>query len=103
MDPNIASEIAKAAAAMKTSRKPNRAYVTFLAGNGDYVNGVVGLAKGLKEGEERLSAGSRRRSTAVYSHGLLLREDMEPHSSNTGSATASSARPRSLPSTSTAA
>ncbi|XXG84594.1 hypothetical protein AAC387_Pa10g2082 [Persea americana] len=27
---------------------PSRAYVTFLAGNGDYVKGVVGLAKGLR-------------------------------------------------------
>ena len=28
---------------------PNRAYVTFLAGDGDYVKGVVGLAKGLRK------------------------------------------------------
>jgi inositol 3-alpha-galactosyltransferase len=28
-----------------------RAYVTFLAGNGDYVKGVVGLAKGLRKAE----------------------------------------------------
>ncbi|KAK4406901.1 Galactinol synthase 1 [Sesamum angolense] len=28
---------------------PNRAYVTFLAGNRDYVKGVVGLAKGLRK------------------------------------------------------
>jgi inositol 3-alpha-galactosyltransferase len=27
----------------------NKAYVTFLAGNGDYVKGVVGLAKGLRK------------------------------------------------------
>ena len=27
----------------------NRAFVTFLAGNGDYVKGVVGLAKGLRK------------------------------------------------------
>lgn len=27
----------------------SRAYVTFLAGNGDYVKGVVGLAKGLRK------------------------------------------------------
>ncbi|KAK8711470.1 hypothetical protein V6N13_146752 [Hibiscus sabdariffa] len=27
----------------------NRAYITFLAGNGDYVKGVVGLAKGLRK------------------------------------------------------
>ncbi|KAK4261322.1 hypothetical protein QN277_004335 [Acacia crassicarpa] len=37
-----------------TDTKPNkeslkRAYVTFLAGNGDYVKGVVGLAKGLRK------------------------------------------------------
>jgi len=33
------------------SKKPQkeRAYVTFLAGNGDYVKGVVGLAKGLRK------------------------------------------------------
>lgn len=29
--------------------RPTRAYVTFLAGNGDYVKGVVGLAKGLRK------------------------------------------------------
>ncbi|XP_059643642.1 galactinol synthase 1 isoform X2 [Cornus florida] len=29
--------------------KKNRAYVTFLAGKGDYVKGVVGLAKGLRK------------------------------------------------------
>ena len=29
--------------------KTKRAYVTFLAGNGDYVKGVVGLAKGLRK------------------------------------------------------
>ncbi|KAL3538312.1 hypothetical protein ACH5RR_001678 [Cinchona calisaya] len=28
---------------------PNRAYVTFLAGDGDYVKGAVGLAKGLRK------------------------------------------------------
>ncbi|PKI44535.1 hypothetical protein CRG98_035073 [Punica granatum] len=28
---------------------PSRAYVTFLAGNGDYVKGVVGLMKGLRK------------------------------------------------------
>ena len=32
-----------------TNTTPNRAYVTFLAGNGDYVKGVVGLAKGLRK------------------------------------------------------
>lgn len=31
------------------SGSSKRAYVTFLAGNGDYVKGVVGLAKGLRK------------------------------------------------------
>ncbi|XWS53472.1 hypothetical protein CRYUN_Cryun10bG0004100 [Craigia yunnanensis] len=34
-----------------TLEVPKRAYVTFLAGNGDYVKGVVGLAKGLRKAE----------------------------------------------------
>lgn len=41
---------------VQTSTKPvtgftklKRAYVTFLAGNGDYVKGVIGLAKGLRK------------------------------------------------------
>ncbi|KAK6143834.1 hypothetical protein DH2020_024182 [Rehmannia glutinosa] len=33
----------------KAGSLPSRAYVTFLAGNGDYVKGVVGLAKGLRK------------------------------------------------------
>ncbi|KAK9202004.1 hypothetical protein WN944_017213 [Citrus x changshan-huyou] len=33
----------------KPASLPGRAYVTFLAGNGDYVKGVVGLAKGLRQ------------------------------------------------------
>lgn len=32
-----------------TARSSSRAFVTFLAGNGDYVKGVVGLAKGLRK------------------------------------------------------
>ncbi|KAL2513948.1 Galactinol synthase 2 [Forsythia ovata] len=32
-----------------TRNLPGRAYVTFLAGDGDYVKGVVGLAKGLRK------------------------------------------------------
>lgn len=32
-----------------TTGYSKRAYVTFLAGNGDYVKGVVGLAKGLRK------------------------------------------------------
>ncbi|KAA8549048.1 hypothetical protein F0562_000732 [Nyssa sinensis] len=34
---------------MEHASSPSRAYVTFLAGNGDYVKGVVGLAKGLRK------------------------------------------------------
>ncbi|KAG8372832.1 hypothetical protein BUALT_Bualt12G0108000 [Buddleja alternifolia] len=33
--------------------KGKRAYVTFLAGNGDYVKGVVGLAKGLRKAKSK--------------------------------------------------
>ncbi|XP_061371949.1 galactinol synthase 2-like [Gastrolobium bilobum] len=33
----------------KTASRSDRAFVTFLAGNGDYVKGVVGLAKGLRK------------------------------------------------------
>ncbi|BAT95145.1 hypothetical protein LR48_Vigan02g159200 [Vigna angularis] len=33
----------------KSAEGVDRAYVTFLAGNGDYVKGVVGLAKGLRK------------------------------------------------------
>lgn len=35
--------------AIKPVSRPSRAYVTFLAGNGDYVKGVVGLIKGLRK------------------------------------------------------
>ncbi|XP_057782277.1 galactinol synthase 1-like [Salvia miltiorrhiza] len=35
--------------AAKPAAVASRAYVTFLAGNGDYVKGVVGLAKGLRK------------------------------------------------------
>ncbi|XP_022895702.1 galactinol synthase 2-like [Olea europaea var. sylvestris] len=34
---------------VKAASLSSRAYVTFLAGNGDYVKGVVGLAKGLRK------------------------------------------------------
>lgn len=34
---------------VKPSIRNDRAYVTFLAGNGDYVKGVVGLVKGLRK------------------------------------------------------
>eukprot|EP00262_Sarcandra_glabra_P011614 TRINITY_DN2825_c0_g1_i1.p1 TRINITY_DN2825_c0_g1~~TRINITY_DN2825_c0_g1_i1.p1 ORF type:complete len:359 (-),score=27.29 TRINITY_DN2825_c0_g1_i1:255-1235(-) len=39
----------KTAGLTKTGGFPARAYVTFLAGDGDYVKGVVGLAKGLRK------------------------------------------------------
>lgn len=51
----MAPELTQTAAAKSTVTitKPiqgsDRAYVTFLAGNGDYVKGVVGLAKGLRK------------------------------------------------------
>lgn len=35
--------------AIESTDAPKRAYVTFLAGNGDYWKGVVGLAKGLRK------------------------------------------------------
>ncbi|XVF41731.1 hypothetical protein PTKIN_Ptkin01aG0303500 [Pterospermum kingtungense] len=38
-----------AIALAKAPSPPKRAYATFLAGNGDYVMGVVGLAKGLRK------------------------------------------------------
>ena len=34
---------------LKANTLPRRAYVTFLAGNGDYWKGVVALAKGLRK------------------------------------------------------
>ncbi|KAL1350881.1 hypothetical protein HN51_014860 [Arachis hypogaea] len=40
---------ASAFTARTASTLPRRAYVTFLAGNGDYVKGVVGLVKGLRK------------------------------------------------------
>ena len=40
---------AKPTGLAKAGSMPNRAFVTFLAGNGDYVKGVVGLAKGLRK------------------------------------------------------
>ncbi|KAL2468694.1 Galactinol synthase 2 [Forsythia ovata] len=49
---NAAVNRAEAAAGgglAKAGSLPSRAYVTFLAGNGDYVKGVVGLAKGLRK------------------------------------------------------
>lgn len=40
-----------AADAVNVKVLPRRAYVTFLAGKGDYVKGVAGLAKGLRKGK----------------------------------------------------
>ncbi|KAF8042506.1 hypothetical protein BT93_A0977 [Corymbia citriodora subsp. variegata] len=37
----------------KPGNQPSYAYVTFLAGNGDYVKGVVGLAKGLRKAKSK--------------------------------------------------
>ncbi|XP_065859811.1 galactinol synthase 2-like isoform X2 [Euphorbia lathyris] len=43
------STLKSAALITKPPTLPSRAYVTFLAGNGDYIKGVVGLAKGLRK------------------------------------------------------
>lgn len=40
---------AVAALAKPAAGSPSRAFVTFLAGDGDYVKGAVGLAKGLRK------------------------------------------------------
>lgn len=49
----MAPQIMKSKGTAVFSKSPaglsRRAYVTFLAGNGDYVKGVVGLAKGLRK------------------------------------------------------
>lgn len=45
----LANNKASGSVAGRTFTRLNRAYVTFLAGNGDYVKGVVGLAKGLRK------------------------------------------------------
>ena len=46
MAPNITTN---ATASTKPVSMPSKAYDAFLAGNGDYVKGVVGLAKGLRK------------------------------------------------------
>jgi inositol 3-alpha-galactosyltransferase len=46
MGPNMSALSKQQAAA--AAMAPKRAYVTFLAGDGDYWKGVVGLAKGLR-------------------------------------------------------
>ena len=52
----MASTVVKGAAVAKEAA----AYVTFLAGSGDYWKGVVGLAKGLPRRQVGLPAGGRR-------------------------------------------
>ncbi|GLT31802.1 hypothetical protein SLA2020_065110 [Shorea laevis] len=49
MAPNITTTKTTVTSLAKGASLPRRAYVTFLAGNGDYVKGVVGLAKGLRK------------------------------------------------------
>ncbi|KAJ4956141.1 hypothetical protein NE237_012924 [Protea cynaroides] len=49
MAPKIVSNTVLNAAFAKPASPPSRAYLTFLAGNGDYIKGVVGLAKGLRK------------------------------------------------------
>lgn len=50
MAPELVPTVSKSGAGFtKPATLPKRAYVTFLAGNGDYVKGVVGLAKGLRK------------------------------------------------------
>ncbi|XP_010276500.1 PREDICTED: galactinol synthase 2-like [Nelumbo nucifera] len=48
MAPNISNTAAKIASLVKPASIPSRAYVTFLAGDGNYYKGAVGLAKGLR-------------------------------------------------------
>ncbi|KAK8475684.1 hypothetical protein V6N13_141174 [Hibiscus sabdariffa] len=52
MAPNITGTKAATLTA-KAPSLPKNAYVTFLAGNGDYVKGVVGLAKGLRKAKSK--------------------------------------------------
>nr|AAM96868.1 fagopyritol synthase 2 [Fagopyrum esculentum] len=49
MAPQNITNAERGAEQVKPSSQPSRAYVTFLAGNGDYVKGVIGLAKGLRK------------------------------------------------------
>ncbi|GLT38100.1 hypothetical protein SLA2020_123670 [Shorea laevis] len=48
MAPALVQTVVKPVEIAKPPTLPTRAYVTFLAGNGDYVKGIVGLAKGLR-------------------------------------------------------
>ncbi|KAL2935709.1 Galactinol synthase 2 [Bienertia sinuspersici] len=45
----IKSRVDSPSLATKPVSQPKRAYITFLAGNGDYVKGVIGLIKGLRK------------------------------------------------------
>lgn len=45
----MAPELSAGEVRAERDAAPRRGYVTFLAGNGDYVKGVVGLAKGLRK------------------------------------------------------
>ncbi|XP_059652249.1 galactinol synthase 2-like [Cornus florida] len=49
MAPNLVNGTTMTTTLSKAASISSRAYVTFLAGNGDYVKGVVGLAKGLRK------------------------------------------------------
>ncbi|KAJ9187908.1 hypothetical protein P3X46_003320 [Hevea brasiliensis] len=49
MAPELVQSALKSAEFTKLATLPTRTYVTFLAGNGDYIKGVVGLAKGLRK------------------------------------------------------
>ena len=52
MAPELAGKMTAKAAAVAAAAKPSpptKAFVTFLAGDGDYWMGVVGLAKGLRK------------------------------------------------------
>jgi inositol 3-alpha-galactosyltransferase len=49
MAPELAANMTAKAAAAAAVKPATRAYVTFLAGDGDYWKGVVGLAKGLRK------------------------------------------------------
>ena len=53
----------------KPENQPSCAYVTFLAGNGDYVKGVVGQAKGLRKAKSK----GRVQMAKVRARGLAKR------------------------------
>lgn len=53
MAPDITTAVANATATQAKVTGIDRAFVTFLAGNGDYVKGVVGLAKGLRKAKSK--------------------------------------------------